>query len=98
MIRGIMLKHFFSLSLFCSFALAVPAWPLREATVRPSESITFDRRNELRLRYGYQPPTLNPLSTEGFKAVDIQFYVIEALLLQNEDTYEWQPWLADQWK
>src|SRR5258708_6430091 len=51
-----------------------------------------------RLRYNSEPPSLNPIVAEGYPSVEIQFYVIEALLLQNEDTYEWQPWLADQWR
>lgn len=56
------------------------------------------RHGTFRIRYNHEPPSLNPIVSQGAQAVEIQFYVVEALLLQNEETCEWQPWLADQWR
>lgn len=46
----------------------------------------------------YEPPTLNPLLPAGMEALDIQFYVLESLLLQDEETLEWKPWLANRYR
>ncbi len=50
-----------------------------------------------RMRFAGEPFSLNPIISDGYQSVEIQFYVMEGLLLQNEHTYAWQPWLADQW-
>lgn len=50
---------------------------------------TFQRPNE--------PYSLNPIISDGHEAVDIQFHIIEPLLTNNPDTYEWIPCLAEAW-
>ena len=44
------------------------------------------------------PPTINPLSSTGAYASDVQSYVLETLLTRNLDTYEWEPYIATSWK
>jgi len=43
------------------------------------------------------PPTLNPLSSQDVFASRVQAYVIESLLNQDLDSYEWQAALATKW-
>ena len=52
----------------------------------------------LKIRFSGEPYSLNPIISDGYQTVEIQFYVLEGLLLQNENTSQWQPWLADDWK
>ncbi len=45
-----------------------------------------------------EPPSLNPIVADGHSSADIQFHVIEPLLITDSDTYEWIPALADRWR
>lgn len=46
---------------------------------------------------GEEPSTLNPLTSSDLYATKTQAYAIEALLDRNEETYDWQPALAEKW-
>lgn len=52
----------------------------------------------LQIHRSYEPPTLNPLLPAGMEALDIQFYILESLLAQDEETLRWQPRLAREYK
>lgn len=45
-----------------------------------------------------EPYSLNPIITDGHDSVDIQFHIIEPLLLSDSDTYDWIPVLAHKWR
>lgn len=68
-----------------------------EAQVAPLGSPLATRSGNLVVRYGQEPPTLNPVLP---KTDEVYFtrYVVESLLAKNEDTYEWEPQLASSWK
>lgn len=56
------------------------------------------RGGDFVLQRGSEPGSLNPITSDGHGAVDIQFYVIEPLLKLSEKTYAWEPALANAWR
>src|SRR4051812_13626520 len=84
--------------LFSIILLSIFASGLCQAQVAALGDPAGQRGGTFRIRYNSEPYSLNPIVSEGFDSVEIQFYVMEALLSQNEKTYQWQPWLADRWK
>lgn len=48
--------------------------------------------------FGAEPTTLNPITSTDAYASTVQTYVLDSLLTRNEDTYEWQPALAESWE
>src|SRR5690606_21924867 len=47
---------------------------------------------------GSEPVTLNPLTSQDVPAREIHGHVLEGLLTQDIDTYEWKPSLAESWE
>lgn len=47
---------------------------------------------------GAEPASLNPIVADGHSSVDVQFHIIEPLLIADAETYEWMPALADRWR
>src|SRR5690606_24878541 len=47
---------------------------------------------------GGEPTTLNPITSTDGGAAEVQGYVLEGLLTQDLDTYEWKPALAESWE
>ena len=45
-----------------------------------------------------QPTTLNPLSSTDAYSTRVHQYVIDTLAKRNNDTYEWEPALAESWE
>jgi peptide/nickel transport system substrate-binding protein/microcin C transport system substrate-binding protein len=43
-----------------------------------------------------EPPTLNPITSTDGAAARVHSYVMDALMYRDEDTYGWQPALAEQ--
>lgn len=42
-----------------------------------------------------EPPTLNPITSTDVAAARVQGYVLDSLMERNEETYAWQPSLAE---
>ena len=53
-----------------------------------------------RVRFGPgpEPSTLNPLVMEGQEALLIQGFVLESLMVPDDDTYDWRPALAESYR
>jgi microcin C transport system substrate-binding protein len=47
---------------------------------------------------GVEPATLNPITSTDLYASTVQGYVLESLMSRNEDTYAWEPALAEKWE
>ena len=47
------------------------------------------------LNISAEPPTLNPITSTDAYASRVQGYVMDNLMERDEDTYEWQPSLAE---
>lgn len=45
-----------------------------------------------------EPTTLHPLNASDGYSRDVQGYILESLLTRNEDSYDWEPMLAESWK
>lgn len=55
------------------------------------------REGEFVIQRGGEPPSLNPITSEGHSAVDIEFNIIEPLLRLSEEDLSWRPCLAERW-
>ena len=49
------------------------------------------------LNLGGEPTTLNPLNSIDQYSTNVQNYILEGLLTRNDDTYDWEPALAEKW-
>lgn len=59
---------------------------------RPRKNVAFYNN------IGSEPVTLNPITSSDIPAREVHSFVLESLLNQNLDTYEWEPALAESWE
>ncbi len=50
------------------------------------------------MNLGGEPTTLHPITSTDLYSTTVQSYVMDSLMFRNEDTYEWQPALAESYE
>lgn len=74
-------------------ALFFMAPPLVSA--KPLGNPNAPRAGKINENLGSEPATLNPITARDAYAQEVHNYVLDSLLTRNDDTYEWEPWLAE---
>ncbi|RZA08424.1 MAG: hypothetical protein EOP11_04890 [Proteobacteria bacterium] len=96
-------SNFFSLRcvrracLLIIFSLSFSFFASAPAAARPLGSKEAVRGGNFTIRYGEEPPTLNPLLPPTDDSW-ITAFLLESLLYKNPETYEWEPLLAESFK
>ncbi|RYZ97514.1 MAG: hypothetical protein EOP11_21915, partial [Proteobacteria bacterium] len=86
--------------LYCAalvFSLVFTLGFLAPAQATPLGSKEAVRGGNFTIRYGEEPPSLNPLLPPTDDSW-ITAFVLESLLYKNPETYEWEPLLAESFK
>ena len=80
-----------------SLVLAALLLALGSGASAPLGSPSATKGGDFVIRYGEEPPSLNPLLPASDTAW-VNAFVMECLLYKNPETYEWEPLLADSYR
>jgi microcin C transport system substrate-binding protein len=84
--------------LFVSSALAAVPTNLVKMDIKPLGNPNAPKTGTFQWSFSAEPETLNPINSQDRYAQYVQDYVMDGLLTMNDDTYEFEPNLAESYE
>ncbi len=87
-----------AVSVLTCVSLSNPSFAAPEKTGASLGNPNAPKGGTFLLNLGGEPTTLNPLNSTDMYSTSVQGYILEGLLTRNDDTYDWEPALAEKWE